>query len=272
MKNKFLLVINGETYRHGHQGSRERGSEESYKLQGFATKSHLDFIKFISNKFNIKSDVLLYYYKLNDVWDLQFVKSYEPHLKYSVSLENLLGETNLHSSLIDYIKNNIDINDYKFILFIRPDLYLKKYFLDIFDVQDEKIKFAYVNEITNHLGKSWHEESGFPSVNHQIFYVPSKFYSELFSGCVWRNHHSYVFSLDCGLKKEQIDFFIKTYHSSSTSNTWNPIFHQVGREETKFWVDKNFVVDDVTHTPKTVEYDNRYDNLTNNDFTENYHE
>jgi hypothetical protein len=272
MKNKFLLIINGETFRHGPQGSRDRGTEESFNLQNFASKSHLDFINFLKKKFNIDCDILLYFYKLNEEWDSHFLDLYKEYTKYSIVIDKLLGEVFLHSSLIDFIKNNVDLDEYRFLLFIRPDLYLKKYFFDIFELSDEKIKFAHVNEITDNFGKSWNDISGFPAVNHQIFYVPKKFFTNLIKGCIWRNHHSYISSLNCGLTKDQIGFFLETYHSSSTSNTWNPIFHQVGREETKFWVDKNFLFDSATHQPTQVSYDKRYDNLTNNDFSENYYE
>ena len=268
--NKFLFIINGETFRHGPQGSRERGSQESFKLQEFAIESHLDFIKFINKKFGIDCDVLLYYYKLNEEWDTNFKSQYQEYTKYSYGLDSLLGEQQLHSSLIKTIKDDVNIESYKFLLFIRPDLYLKKYFLEIFDMCEDKIKFAHVNEITDHLGKSYHQIFEHPAVNHQIFYVPKKFFNNLLLGCLWQNHHSYPSSLNCGISKNQIDFFLKTYHSSSTSNTWNPIFHQVGRDETKFWVDKNYVIDEDTHTPKVIEYDGRYDNLKNNDFTDNF--
>ena len=269
--NKFLLIINGETYRHGPQGSRERGTTESFELQNFATQSHINFIEYVTDKFNLQSDVLLYYYKINEEWDSHFENSYKKYLSHAVGLPNLLGEIYLHSSLIQFIKNNVNISEYKFVLFIRPDLYLKRYFFEIFNIDEDKIKFAHVNEITDHLGNSWHETHGYPAVNHQIFYVPNRFFHNLLNDCIWKNHYSYPSSLNCGILKEQIGFFLETYHSSSTSNTWNPIFHQVGREETKFWVDQNFIVDNLTHRPKKVEYDKRYDNLLKNDFTENYY-
>jgi hypothetical protein len=269
--SKFLLVINGETFRHGPQGSRDRGGEESHKLQIFASKSHIKLIEHLKEKFGINCDVFLSYYELNDLWDNEFENIYTDYLKFSYRHLSLLGEQNLHYFITDFINKNINYNQYEFILFIRPDLYLKKYFFDVFEMSSDKIKFAHVNEITDHLGKSYHETNGVPLINHQICYVPNKFYDKLLSKCFWGGCHlSYICAISCGIKKENIDFFIKTYHSSSTSNTWNPIFHQVGRFETKFWADKNYVVDDTHHTPKLVEYDGRYDNLINNDFSENY--
>jgi len=267
---KFLLAINGETYRCGPQGSRDRGSQESYDLQNLASYSHIEFIEQMKKKFQINSDVLLYVYKLNEEWDKNFQKKYEEYLKDSIILSDLLGEGKLHENLLSHIRNKIQFDEYEFILFIRPDLYLKKYFFEIFEITYDKIKFAHINEITDHLGKSWHESLGHPSVNHQIFYVPNPFYKKLFDNCIWNNHNSYYSTINSGLNNKQIGFFLDTYHSSSTSNTWNPIFHQVGREETKFWVDHDFIVDSDTHKPKKVVYDGRYDHLKNNDFNENY--
>lgn len=287
---RFMMVISGETFRHdpfrdrpsdftphnfpdisAYQGNRTRGTEESFKLQNFATTSQLDFIKNIDEKYGLECDVCLFYYKLNEVWDNHFESNFYPHLKYTIKLDTLLGEENLHTMMINYIKSNIDISLYEFILFIIPDLYLKKYFSDIFEIDYDRIKFAHVNEITDHLGKSYHEQSGFPLVNHQIFYVPKNFYDSLLSHKIWKNHYSYIEAIKNGFSPDKIGFFLETYHSSSTSNTWNPIFHQVGRYESKFWVDQNFILDSQTHKPKNQDYDNRYSSLIGNDFTDNYY-
>ena len=70
------MVINGETYRHGPQGSRDRGSSESYDLQKRATKSHIDFIKYIKLKYQTNCDIFLSYYTLKNEWDSDFENDY----------------------------------------------------------------------------------------------------------------------------------------------------------------------------------------------------
>ena len=267
---KFLLIITGETFRCGPQGTRDRGSNESFDLQKIATNSHLEFISHIKNSYDIDCDIFTNIYELNEDWDNMFYSWYGDFIKYSLTNKTLLGEPALHNKTLKYIKDVINKNEYEFMLFIRPDLYLKKYFFKVFNPKSEKITFAHVNEIEDPLGKSWHKtQNGFPAVNHQIFYVPNIFYNELVDFKLWHNHYSYELIVRNGIPKNNIDFFIHTYHSSSTDVTWNPIFHQVGRNETNFWVDRKYRVDATTHNTIISDDETIYNDLLNNDFKEN---
>lgn len=264
---KFLLVINGETFRHGGQGSRERGDEESFNLQMIATESQLKFINYVKENNNFDCDIFMNIYSLNDEWDKEFIKQYGDLVKLININNTLLGETSLHSQTLNIIKNKINYNEYEFILFLRPDLFLKNYFSTIFNCDSDKITFAHVNEIEDPLGKSWNQtQRGNPAVNHQIFFVPKKFFTELLDHKLWFNHYSYDLILQHNIKSTNIDFFIYTYHSSSTDVTWNPIFHQVGRNETTFWIDKKYRVNKITHKIDIVEDESIYCELINNDF------
>jgi hypothetical protein len=268
MKKKFLFVISGESFRYGHQGSRGRGGDESYVRQKIAVTSQTNFIDFIKEKYDIDCDLFFSIYKFSENWDNNFFSWYKKPPLFINNYDNLLGEGMLHSNIISYMYNNINLNNYDFVLFVRADLFLKKYFYEIFDPFCEKVKYAHINEITDKVGKSYNyiPNTEIPAVNHQIFFVPKKYYRNLVYGSLWNNHHSYVTSLRGGLKQSDITFFLNTYHSSSTDITWNPIFHQVGREETDFWVDQKYRVNPETHHPIVVEDTNPYDKLINNDY------
>ena len=268
MNKKFLFVISGETFRYGPQGSRGRGGDKSYERQKIASTSQNNFIKHIKQKYDIDCDIFFSVYKFSDEWDNDFFSWYDVNPKYSNNFDNLLGEGILHSSIISYMYNGINLNDYDFVLFVRSDLFLKKYFYDIFDPFCKKVKYAHVNEITDKVGKSYNyvPNTSIPAVNHQIFFVPKNFYRNLVYGSLWNNHLSYMTAIRGGLKNTDITFFLETYHSSSTDITWNPIFHQVGREETDFWVDQKYRVNPDTHHPMVVEDVNPYVDLLNNDY------
>jgi len=268
---KFLLVITGETFRCGPQGSRDRGGEKSFSLQKKASESHIDFIKKIKIKYGFDCDVFFNIYSLNEQSDDVFLKHYDELTKLVNINKELIGEQGLNNQTLHIIKSQLKYDEYDFLLFIRADTYLKNYFFNIFDIENQKITFAHVNEIEDPLGKSWNKTgNGFPAVNHQILYIPKKFYSDLLDFKIWANHYSYELCMRHGISKDNIGFFIYTHHSSSTDVTWNPIFHQVGRNETKFWVDKKYIVDNITHETIITDNEQIYDNLTNNDFNDIY--
>ena len=263
---KILLVIQGETYRDGYQGTRTRCTQRSIPLQEAATASHVQFIRALQQNFGYECDVVLNLYSANEELDNKIINLYSQYKIFSNFNKILLGESNLLNQSLQLINNNI-INIYDSILFIRPDLYLKRYFSEIFNPQENKILFAHVNEICY----NWHlvSDKTRPAVNHQITYIPKRFFQHLFFNKILFLHDSYLMSLNNGIKEEDIWFFIDTYHSSSTDITWNPIFHQVGREENKVWLDKGYRVDKTTRKPIFIDNDNIYENLINNDFNNN---
>jgi hypothetical protein len=268
MSRKFLLIVTGESFRCGNQGSRERGSIKSFNPQYHATTSQINFVKYIKSQYNIDCDIFCNLYKLSTEYDYHLTQWYLPYIKFLNFNEILLGEDKLHTQTIKLLTTlNIDIHKYEFILFIRADHFLKPYFCKIFNPNSIKLTFAHINEITDKAGNSYHiGDGGEPSVNHQILYVPKIFFTELLAEKFNKLHGSYYAAICNGINRKDITFFLHTYHSSSTDQTWNPIFHQVGREETAFWADRNYIVDEVSHVPIFVENLTIYDKLINNNF------
>lgn len=283
MKN-CLICITGESFRNGPQSSRIRkDSVHSETNQIRAIHSHLEFITYLKNYYNIISDVLLNIYSFNDCKDTQLIQLYQnhPHInKVYVYLKyELLGEYGLLLNTYDIITYDLKNYKYLFILFIRIDLFLKPYFQNIFDLR-EKIRFSNVNEIGKHfnnfnIGMENHLHSAGimsddktfiqnPFVNHQILYVPNKYFNTIYQK-KFILHGSYSHLLEL-VPKEDIDFFLYTFHSSSTDISWNPIFHQVGRKECKKWYCKHLIINPTTFEIQNIKNFNEYDNLENNDF------
>tara|TARA_R100000030_G_scaffold65149_1_gene49601 strand:+ start:41 stop:901 length:861 start_codon:yes stop_codon:yes gene_type:complete len=263
MNKKMLMVIIGETYRHCRH---TRGTEKSYKLQKLATQSHLDFIDSVSNRLGLEIDVCLYIYSMNQDWDNEFIESYRHKLKFNKVLHTTrLGENVIQSRCLSAIKDqNIEEQGYDSILFIRPDLFLKDYFKEVFTDLDDKITFAHVNEILSsnkHCGGNKSNTLGdlpipipkdadpnLPTVSHQIFYVPKKFFNLLFEKKLWHEHFSYYESIK-HISKDEINFFVDTFHSSCTSITWNPLYYQVNREQCYLWPDNGWKFDHTKAAP-----------------------
>ena len=262
LNNKILLVVVGETYRHRwptEHHLENRGTLESYDLQMKASNSHLNFIKTIENKLNIKTDVCLFVYSLNQSWDFDFIDNYKNYLAFNkIIYENRLGEQQLQIKLLNFLRDSNISEQYEAILFIRPDLYLKRYFSEIFKFTENKIKFAHVNEVVstnNHCGCRKSNtlfdirdnvpqgvDLNLPAVSHQIFYVPKKFFNLLFTKNIWNKHLSYYECLKY-ITKQEVECFINTFHSSCTSLAWNPIYSQVNRIQCEKWPDEGLEFD-----------------------------
>jgi hypothetical protein len=254
MEKRFLLIITGETFRDGPIQSRGRYTQKAYNLQKDAIDSQINFIENIFLNFSTKCEIFLNIYSGNTEYDNDLLSWYGKYAKYVKFNNELLGEDNLHENTLNYIKNNINFNEYDFMFFIRPDLLLKKYFNKIFKTNYTQITFAHINEITDPWGNnSSITEDGYPRVNHQIMMIPRLFYDKLLDGKIWKLHDSYRHSVLNGISSKDINFFLETYHGASTDIIWNPIFHQVGRVETGFWVDKKYRVCSSTHKPYIID-------------------
>lgn len=260
---KFLLVPMGETFRYRLDGDdRGRGTPESYDLQIKASKSHLKLLDSI-NQF-CECDIFYHFYSINPKFDSDLIDLYKSK-NYSVSghfTDGLIGEVNF------YIKTyallcQINLQDYESILFVRSDFFLKPYFNSIYNYQDNRILFAHINEICRGYHVNHFDQ---PSVNYMLLHIPNKFFEQLLSGKIMDYHGSYSHCLRNGIVESDLWFMLDTYHSSNSEIVWNPIFHQVGRHESKEWLDKGYRVDIETRKPFRIENDTIYDNLHNNDF------
>ena len=79
---KLLLCIIGETYRCGGQTSRLRNGNDVNTIQNQknAIKSHINFINYQKQKYNVECDVILNLYSLTQEKDDKIIEYYNKHL------------------------------------------------------------------------------------------------------------------------------------------------------------------------------------------------
>ena len=192
---KCLFVITGDTFRLGGQRSAEKGIDGSYNRQRLATDSHNRFFENIEKKFGIKCDVYLNIYKCNDEYDKNLLEWYgERVVNVNIHPQRLENEFAMIYDTTQRLRE-FGLDDYRFVMLIRPDWYLKKYFVEIFDVDDERVLYAHLD-----AGYSMREENGdvwfsaygneynFPYVCHCITYCPQKHFELLLDNQVWHWH------------------------------------------------------------------------------------
>jgi len=187
--DKILIVLNGESFRDGGTGVRSSGNnQKSIIQQRCAINSHIRFFKYIENKFGFTCEVFINSYKSNG-YENEMIKSYNDYLiGYNFHTERLNSEFSMIEDTITRL-NNINMCEYKFILFIRNDIFLKEYFLDVFKIDNEKIIYAFVdsNPSFNKICEDMNMEqcNFYVPVNHMITLIPEKYYYLLLEKKAW---------------------------------------------------------------------------------------
>lgn len=228
---KGLLILFGETFRLGRQGTRSKGSEESYDEQIKAAKSHVKFIKNLNER-NIDVSVNISSYET--MFDNDLINVYKEILNKNMTFSSTFYKKMIGmNSLIHKYTSNVE--SYDFVLFMRADLFLKDKFLEIFDPTINKILFPSV--CFEPYDKYW----GDPRVNDMMCFIPKKYFKHIkhitLSHTTW-----YVLVRQYGFSYEDLDMMLKTYHDSDSAKDFNPIYYIVNRPECKKWhtVDKIF--------------------------------
>jgi len=218
---RCLFVISGESFRSGGQFSRKRSDDKhTIDLQRLASNSHIRIINYVKKAFNVETDVLINSYAFTPECDKLLVKLYEPHVIYANFRPTIASKAEeLHAETNQFVYE-LDLSLYEFILYIRSDHYIKKYFMSKFKKIDDKIRYGLLDY--NTLGAM-----------NDLVYMPKRYF-HLINVDIYRNFrcvHGGGQSLVDMAGIHAIDYFINTYHSLSTDYNWNPIFTNVERFE-----------------------------------------
>jgi hypothetical protein len=215
---KALLVLTGESFRYGPQGSRARSTcQASTSRQKLASYSHLRLINYIKKQFDCNTDILIDSYELNNEYDTMLSNWYNPYVVRS-RFNKVIFPSELH--FVHSTNHNLsceDLSPYDFILFIRIDFYIKKYFLTRFTTIDDSIRYAHMDY--NGCGNC-----------HNIIYLP-KCYFHLINAPPHENFRYPHLGMHIIKNTFKTDLFINSFHSLSTDLNWNPLYSQVGRDE-----------------------------------------
>lgn len=223
---KLCIVFWGESYRSGPQISRLRGTNDYIKRQILASKSHISLINSLKEK-GVNIDTILNTYKLNEKDDNNLMNYYK-------NFSNLISTTfnnNIFPSESDFLNNMYDnvtaiLDNYDFILFIRIDLYLKKYFIENVKLDINRIQFAHIdsNQDINNI------DINIINICQQIMIFPKSLYYTILNKYIYNSTHGILSQLTKnGITYNSIGFIINTMHICSTDLGWNPLYIQVGR-------------------------------------------
>jgi hypothetical protein len=221
---KGCIIFFGESFRLGGQGSRIRGSDESFEQQIKASKSHMIFIDSLRMK-QTETDIYIASYNTKFKQDLQNI--YAENLIGSDFYDELIGQENLIHNSINKILN---IDKYDFLTTIRIDIFLKSHFIEIFNPKWNKILWSCICWDPANKVNGKH-----PRVNDLIMYFSRKYfkyikdvhYDDNTSG-----HKQWAFFIDnTDLTYDDLDTIINTFHDSDSAKDYNPLYYIVNREE-----------------------------------------
>ena len=233
MAQKGCLILYGEAFREDKQFDRNRDTTQGFENQMKACDSHVKFIERMKSK-HIDMDVSISTY----------CTKYEKELKEKYANCNLFYscETEMMEDIIKSIDNivsksiqNIQLDNYSFILLTRNDICFKDEFIDTFE-PSERILFV-SQQWTHH--DCLKDDTSYPVVNSIIMYIPKYF---LITKKFHIDHDAWKHYIQkYKLKNQDMGFMLNTYHDADTYKDNNPLYYMVGRPQTNEWYDKDKV-------------------------------
>jgi len=227
---KGLLVYYGGGFRDGPNLSSIQDTVKGYNNQFYASKSHIKLNKVITDKgYDMDSLVCSYHSK----YESQFKLWYNP---FDIILNTIKvngKSTDGRDSLIkNCIKNmnELKMEEYDFVLFIRIDLFLKRDFFDLLNLKSEKVQFLAHNFYTGHCGFTDKKD---PEVVDLILFVPKKHFHILDSKFKL-NHNAWTYyKKQYNLTNDDLGFMTDKRFDSNSYLDLNPFYVISGRPENK---------------------------------------
>jgi hypothetical protein len=228
---KGLLLLYGESFREGGQGSRQRDTKTSLQTQREASASHVELCNHIKNTYNIDMDILINTYDTK--YENELKSWYQGYPLEYISNKELIG-----FQLVQDALNSIDKEKYDFVLFTRTDVFIKPRFLEIFNPEWNKIYF---------LSQSWTNDPGCgfihneniltPRVNPIIKMIPKSYFKVLHNINI--DHDAWKhYKIHHGLNDNEMGFMCDDYHDADSYKDFNPYYKMIGRPENSTWHDQ----------------------------------
>ena len=167
---KCLIVYYGGSFREGNIGSTLHDTQYGYESQKNASITHAK-LKQILNKKGYETDILINTRHTEYKKDL--LNWYNP---FNIIINKIPiqihGKDYMITSCIENI-NNLKKEEYKFILFIRIDLFLKPDFFNVLNTESNKIMFLANNYDAKRCSNY---NNGQPEVVDLFLYIPNKYF------------------------------------------------------------------------------------------------
>ena len=222
---KGLFLLRGESFREGGQFSRVIGSENFVTDQMEAAHTHKKLISKLQSEGNIIHVALD---TVSTSYDKLLMDVYGDIESYNFKSKHDMSQYYGVQKALDNIEYLFKQNDYDFLVISRNDLFLRDEFINLFNVNDEDIKFPCV---------CWYENrklnSGLPRVVDTFLFIPKQFLGlrKTFRVQGFKDGHDLLELWVKSYSNLRYSFYINTYHDSNTIHDWNPLYKMIGRPE-----------------------------------------
>jgi len=227
---KGLVVYYGGGFRDGPNLSSIQDTVKGYNNQFYASKSHIKLNNVLTNKgYDMDSLVCSYHSKYESLFKLWY-NPFDIILNtIKVNGKSTDGRDSLIKNCIKNM-NDLKMEEYDFVLFIRIDLFLKRDFFDVLNLKSDKVQFLAHNFYTGHCGFTDKKD---PEVVDLILYVPKKHFHML-DNKFKLNHNAWTYyKKQYNLTNDDLGFMTDKRFDSNSYLDLNPFYVISGRPENK---------------------------------------
>lgn len=225
---KMLLVFAGEAFRSGK--SRERDDKKFFDGQRSACFSHVDFMDHIETAWGMKCDVMVNSYETK--YEEDIASWYGDRLVASCYRRNLIGLDGLARAAL----SEHEISGYDCALISRIDIRYKDYMKSVFNPSWDRIMFPSMCWILQAYLSNWT-----PRVSDTMEFIPKRLL-EFAKANFFLCHSSWSHYRNHRLPKEDMGFFLETYHDSDSAKDYNPLYDIVNRRASDKWNSPSLIV------------------------------
>ncbi len=258
---KALFVTAGGSFRSG--GGRTSGGSvntimglpNSYEEQKLATTTHLQYIDYLKNQ-GYEVDVVVGTYETQYTKDLlSWYKITTPKLEAKIFdftsnsaafLEKPAGAPGYGlSRMFQLTINNINLDSYDFIIYIRVDVVIKNLslFISKLNIQSTQLLLAY------NLMDPYLSFGGHPFPTDMIMFIPKNLFNKINFSEIEIFHSMWKWFVDSSnLSTEDIGYMLDTMHDSDSAKDWNPLYRLANRYSVSRWSGVGFKYDPKTKT------------------------
>jgi hypothetical protein len=217
-----LVIFIGESFRSGGQFSRIIGRPESFDDQMIAVKSHIRFLKLLSE---MGYHVSTYIGTYETPYVKHLLHEYQPSSYDIYQPHQRIGLNALFHNSYKHLHKNMK-NKFSHFFYFRIDLFLKEDFFRQF----------FIAPIILFPSLCWKKNSltprKYPRVNDTMLFVPNRYFHFIPRMKIGHENYEILRRTTCLLDKD-LGFLFKTFHDSDTSKDLNPYYRIVNRQESK---------------------------------------
>lgn len=239
MKGGVVLLL-GEAFRTGGQGSRTRGLPGSVQDQLTASESHVAFVRHLESAHpGLKCRLLLHTY--TTPYDADLLGCYGGDCAAARFLPEALGYEGLLENAVSENLAELQLQD--FVLVLRVDLVLKPLFMRLFDPSADRLLYSSICMLPYHV-----LHDNIPRAADMVLFVPRRHLEGFLHGrppgCGFLTHHGFESCRARGLRwPEDVGVYLPTFHDSDSEKDWNPLYRIANRPESRCWQSRGRIID-----------------------------